>query len=201
VDQLDSEAFQHLAKSVGRRLERENPLDAKVLAKDMDINQDGVVDVAELQLWWKRRAGLVLLHAAGAPAPPPRGDQLRSLALLSAVPCFVFGFLDNSIMLIAGETIEASFGLKFGLSGLACAALGNIIADTTGQLSGGTVDSVLRPYLPNPRLTPQQHGARSAKITAVFGGAVGIIVGCCLGSFPLLFQKGKDHDEKADEAK
>ena len=43
---------------------------------------------------------------------PPSGAQLGKLGLLSALPCFVFGFLDNSIMLVAGDAIESSLGAK-----------------------------------------------------------------------------------------
>ena len=39
---------------------------------------------------------------------------------------------------------------------------GNIVADTTGQLSGGTVEHALRPYLPSPRLSAHQREMRSA---------------------------------------
>ena len=41
------------------------------------------------------------------------------------------GFLDNSIMLLAGDAIESHFGAKLGISALACAALGNTQRPTT----------------------------------------------------------------------
>jgi len=67
-----------------------------------------------------------------------------------------------------------------------CAALGNVVADSLGQLSGGTVrapglysggcsviltlqppqvDGVLRPHLPNPRLSPAQQASRTVRAT------------------------------------
>ena len=70
--------------------------------------------------------------------------------------------------------------------------MGNVVADTTGQVSGGTVDRMLRPVLPAPRLSEAQRASRAASLTHAVGGAVGIFVGCVLGSFPLLFYEEPD---------
>jgi len=64
-----------------------------------------------------RRQSLVFLGIATAPAT---ALQLRRLAVISAIPCFVFGFLDNAVMLVAGDAIEGALGLKLGLTSLAC---------------------------------------------------------------------------------
>jgi len=89
-----------------------------------------------------------------------------------------------------------------------CAALGNVVADSLGQLSGGTVrapglysggcsviltlqppqvDGVLRPHLPNPRLSPAQQASRTVRATQTAAATLGIVVGCLCGCTPLLF--------------
>ncbi|EOD42139.1 hypothetical protein EMIHUDRAFT_45750, partial [Emiliania huxleyi CCMP1516] len=108
--------------------------------------------------------------------------------LLSALPCFVFGFLDNSIMLVAGDAIESSLGAKLGLSGLACAALGNVVADTTG--SSAPPPAARLPACLPPTCLPAQQQMRAARLTTASAGAVGIIIGCLVGCFPLLFIEG-----------
>ena len=90
-------------------------------------------------------------------------------------------------MLVAGEQIEAHLGMSLGLSAMACAAMGNIVADTTGQVSGGTVERLLRPVLPCANLSAAQRATASATRVHALGGALGIIVGCVFGMFPLLF--------------
>lgn len=69
-----------------------------------------------------------------------------------------------------------------------------------GQLSGSTVDTVLRPVLPNPRLSPAQQQMRAARLTTASAGAVGIIIGCLVGCFPLLFIEGDGAEGKPEAA-
>jgi len=62
----------------------------------------------------------------------PTRRQLWQLFLLSAVPFVGFGFADNFIMIVAGDAIDNSIGLRLGLSTLAAAGLGNLISDVCG---------------------------------------------------------------------
>lgn len=133
VKALPAASFKLLSESIGRRLEAESPIDARSLAMEADSDRDGSIDAEEFALWWRRRGPTLLTQMSGHGSGPPSWAQLGKLGLLSALPCFVFGFLDNSIMLVAGDAIESSLGAKLGLSGLACAALGNVVADTTGS--------------------------------------------------------------------
>lgn len=194
VQELESAEFQRLVESVGRRLQKEHPIKATTIAREADTDGDGVVSSEELAAWWKRRATSLLAVSAATAAGPPTRSQLARLGLVAAVPCFTFGFLDNVIMLVAGEAIESTLGVKFGLSAMACAAMGNIIADTTGQVSGGTVENILRPYLPAPNLSSAQRASRNAGLSVAVGGALGIFLGCSAGSFPLLFYEGRGDD-------
>jgi hypothetical protein len=56
----------------------------------------------------------------------------RLVFIASAIPFIGFGFLDNFIMLVAGEEIDSAFGVRLGLSTLASAGLGNLVADVIG---------------------------------------------------------------------
>lgn len=40
--------------------------------------------------------------------------------------------MDNSIMIIAGETIEVKLGLVLGITTMASAAIGNLLSDVAG---------------------------------------------------------------------
>ena len=184
---LPEAEFKKLAAAVGRRLEKETNMSGQAIAAEADLNHDGVVTEAELSAWWRRRAPTLLAVSASRATEPPSRSQLMKLGLVAAVPCFTFGFLDNAIMLVAGEQIEAHLGMSLGLSAMACAAMGNIVADTTGQVSGGTVERLLRPVLPCANLSAAQRATASATRVHALGGALGIIVGCVFGMFPLLF--------------
>ena len=187
IETLPEAEFKKLAAAVGRRLEKETNLSGRTIAAEADLNHDGVVTEAELSAWWRRRAPTLLAVSASRATEPPTRSQLMKLGLVAAVPCFTFGFLDNAIMLVAGEQIEAHLGMSLGLSAMACAAMGNIVADTTGQVSGGTVERLLRPVLPCANLSAAQRATASATRVHALGGALGIIVGCVFGMFPLLF--------------
>ena len=119
VDSLGASEFSGLAASVGRRLQKEHPIQAQAIAKEADLDMNGVVTREELAAWWKRRAPTLLAVSAAAATGPPSRTQLFRLGVVAAVPCFTFGFLDNAIMLVAGEAIEVSLGVKFGLSSMA----------------------------------------------------------------------------------
>ena len=185
VETLSPQELEVLSEAVGGRLLKENPIDPRDLMRAADKNEDGSVDLKEMTRWWRTAGPQIIVASTGS--GPPTGLQLRRLAIISAMPCVAFGFLDNSIMLLAGDAIDSAIGLRFGLSALGCAALGNIVADSLGQLSGGTIDALLRPRLPNPRLTPLQSSSSQVKTTHALASTVGIIFGCILGCFPLLF--------------
>ncbi|VDL88649.1 unnamed protein product [Schistocephalus solidus] len=50
--------------------------------------------------------------------------------LASASPFIGFGFMDNFVMIIAGEYIDLTFATVFGFSTMAAAGLGNLISNT-----------------------------------------------------------------------
>ena len=170
---------------------------AQVEYHEADLNKDGVVSAREFTLWWRRRMHTLRADAAeplsAGHAPPdgaPSAAALAKLGLLSAVPCVAFGFLDNAIMIVAGDKIDAAIGRVPGLtlSTMGCAALGNTLSDVVGQLSAGVIDAAAgRLGLPEPKLSPVQLRTSAARLSVIGGGTLGIVAGCLLGMVPLLF--------------
>ncbi|KAG1666390.1 Transmembrane protein 65 [Nymphon striatum] len=123
------------------------------------------------------------------PSPPPSFRQLRAVFNHNALPFIGFGFLDNFIMILAGDYIDATIGLTLGISTMAAAALGNTISDIAGIGSAWYVESFatrLGILLP-PVLTPAQIDMYRTRWSANLGRAGGITLGCIIGMLPLLF--------------
>ena len=59
--------------------------------------------------------------------------QFFYLFLRSMVPMVGFGFVDNSIMIMAGDVIDESLGQSLVISTMAAAALGNTVSDILGM--------------------------------------------------------------------
>lgn len=55
-----------------------------------------------------------------------------SVFFVNAVPFLGFGFLDNFIMICAGDSIDHLFGTVFCFSTMAAAGFGNTISDVIG---------------------------------------------------------------------
>ena len=120
--------------------------------------------------------------------------QFVAVSLQGGVPFIVFGFIDNFVMIVAGDTIDFAFASTFGWSMLACAALGNMVSDVVGQTAGGAIEAVAGKIgLPDPKLTSAQRSSRLVKTTHIVSGTVGIAFGCLLGMVPLLFIDTAQH--------
>lgn len=136
---------------------------------------------------------------AGAPAaaaathsetiPEPSIRDLRQLALNQGIPFIGFGFLDNAILIIAGDAIDNSLGVYLGISTLCAAAIGNIISDIAGLGLGTAIEdfcaNVLK--LPIPNISAAQRTLRSVRMSSNLGMAIGMTIGCIIGMFPLWF--------------
>jgi len=120
--------------------------------------------------------------------PVPTRLQLRRHAMTLAVPMFGFGVMDNLVMIQAGEAIDASIGVKLGLATMTSAAMGQIVSDVSGTLSGGAVEAIATSLgLPHAGLTRAQLGLRQVKVSGTLGAAVGVGCGCVVGMSCLLF--------------
>ncbi|KAH8272149.1 hypothetical protein KR018_004031, partial [Drosophila ironensis] len=128
-------------------------------------------------------------------AASPTAGQIYSIFFVNAVPFIAFGFLDNFIMIMAGEYIEFYLGHFVTLSTMAAAGLGNTISDILGITMATYVENGCQILgLKQPKLTPAQFELKSSKRASSFGRIVGITVGCLLGMCPLWFM-----DEKTDK--
>ena len=116
------------------------------------------------------------------------GRQKAIYGLNCAVPMIVFGLLDNSIMIIGGDVVDDWIGSSFQLSTLACAALANTFADVFGISIGNTVEKYTgRIGIPQAKLTNVQTELPVMKRISMASASLGILLGCLLGMFPLLF--------------
>lgn len=130
----------------------------------------------------------------------PAWSDLNKLAIHQSLPFIGFGFLDNFIMIVAGEYIDASIGASLTISTMAAAALGNTLSDVFGVGSAWYVEASARRLGMNPpNLTVDQLDSRSARIASNAGRALGVAIGCVLGMFPLLFYATATEEEQATE--
>jgi hypothetical protein len=120
--------------------------------------------------------------------PDPTSQQLRAYFWTCAVPMFGFGFMDNTIMILAGNYLDLTIGVTFGLSTLAAAALGQLVANATSVVFGDTVETVVRRMgLPSSGLSSPQRRLRHVRRVGVWGSLVGVVCGAALGLVNLLF--------------
>lgn len=121
--------------------------------------------------------------------PEPSRRALKLVTLNTAIPFVGFGFLDNSILIVAGDAIDTSLGVLLGISTMCAAALGNIISDVAGIALGTAIEdfcvNTLR--LPSPDLTNAQRQLRSVRFASQWGCCIGVVIGCFFGMFPLLW--------------
>ena len=157
-------------------------------------------------------------QAAEAPPELPTNRQLFSYAVKCAIPMIGFGFMvsislyesalmlfynttnidlrflhlqDNTIMIHAGHYIDCTLGVKFSLSTLAAAGIGQILSGIGGVLFGDTLETLFREAsggrVDKHKLSTVQKAMRSSRIAGVTGGIIGVTLGCTLGLVNLLF--------------
>lgn len=189
---------------------------------DVDTNHDGHISKAELSQWMRRDVFKALgdseEHARKAEAklakesesesgdkkdedkedtvPAPTNGQLFLLATTVGVPFIGFGFMDNSIMLLAGEAIDYYICDSMGFGPLISAALGNIVAAWASLTMGKFLDHLFMEMgLANKHgLTSRQHRLRIAQLAGLLGSMVGITIGMLLGMFPIAIFGDGDED-------
>ncbi|XP_011500479.1 PREDICTED: uncharacterized protein LOC105364287 [Ceratosolen solmsi marchali] len=129
--------------------------------------------------------------------PHPSRKDLMQVAIANAIPFIGFGFLDNSIMIIAGDSIEATLGVFISLSTMAAAAFGNTISDILGIGSAFYVELFAQKVgFEAPKLTPIQLDLPKSRRAANIGRVFGVTLGCLLGMLPLLVLHKDGKDEK-----
>lgn len=121
---------------------------------------------------------------------PPTSSQLAAVGLASGLPFVGFGFCDNLVMILAGDTIDSLFGgATLGITTLAAAGLGNIVADVVGVGATQQIKERSRKiaWAQPPRLSTLQQAMGSVRYAKLGGACLGVSVGCVLGMVPLLF--------------
>ena len=120
--------------------------------------------------------------------PDPTSQQLRAYFWTCAAPMFGFGFMDNTIMILAGNYLDLTIGVAFGLSTLAAAAMGQLVANASSVLFGDTVETFVRSMgLPSSGLSSPQRRLRKVRRVGVMGSLIGVVCGATLGLVSLLF--------------
>jgi len=118
--------------------------------------------------------------------PAPSRQALQTLFVSSAIPMIGFGFMDNFVMIQAGQYIDSTLGVQLGLATMTAAAAGQVVSDVSGVLFGGTLERVLGQRIAAPALTSAQRKMSICRNVALLGAVVGVVVGCALGAMTLL---------------
>eukprot|EP00051_Salpingoeca_urceolata_P035472 m.29783 g.29783 ORF g.29783 m.29783 type:complete len:373 (-) comp9272_c0_seq2:70-1188(-) len=204
VASLSPEARGTLVAALAKHAYASTPPQAafQKLLEQVDTNKDGSISSSEFSAWVSRyhvlstektggMAAASAAAAAKAPAasvPTPTKTQLSRLFMRGMVPMVGFGFVDNFVMLTAGDTIDASLGVTLQITTLAAAGLGNLVSDVAGlMLNHGIEGAASSIGLKSPNLTPAQVALPLCRRLLAFASIVGISVGCLLGMVPLLF--------------
>jgi len=162
-----------------------------------DTNSDGYISREEFQHWY------IILSSSGAnssEAPlcnivePPTKAQLDAYSWRVMLPFFAFGFIDNFLMIMCGECIDIGLSQKFACSMMISAGLGNAISDAVGVLASDTIDRItgrvddaMGTALKTPMMTEKQLRLKVVKRRKTIFQTVGIVAGCLVGMFPLIF--------------
>lgn len=120
--------------------------------------------------------------------PPPTKRQLRDHFVMTMVPMIGFGFMDNTLMIQAGNAIDCTLGVTFGMSTMSAAAVGQIVSGGGSVLFGSTLEQVFRAAgLPSAGFSSAQRNLPQVRRAGLSGSFVGVIVGCTLGLVNLMF--------------
>lgn len=126
--------------------------------------------------------------AANEKIPRPTFEQLRIHYISNGLPMVGFGFMDETVMIQAGNAIDCSIGVTFGLSTLSAAAIGGLISNVSGIIFGGSLESLAKAAgLPNSNLTAAQRSLPFVKRNRLLSQAVGVLLGCTMGLVNLFF--------------
>ena len=130
----------------------------------------------------KRFSATVTAAVVEQAATPPTRTQLWRVFTAAAIPFVGFGFCDNTIMIHAGNAIDCTLGVTFGLSTITAAAMGATVSNASGVAFGNTLERIFTAAgLPSANLTNAQRKLPVVGRTKLIGSMLGVIVGCCLG--------------------
>ena len=171
------------------------PNETQAMFHGADKNQDGKLSLKEFQRILTKpprtssnSEAIAFKKLRTAPDKALTNAELRQLMLCMGLPYIGFGFVDNFLMLSAGDIIESSLGSVLHISTLTAAALGNTVSDVAGIGMGGLIQSLSTKLgFPPPSLTAKQQSCSSVRIASIVASVFGITMGCFLGMLPLIF--------------
>lgn len=139
------------------------------------------------------------------PIPIPTRAALRQLFLISAIPMVGFGFMDNVVMIQAGQYIDSTLGVTLGLATMTAAAAGQVVSDVSGVVFGGSLERWMTQarWITPPQLTLLQRQLPICRNVSLLGAVVGVICGCALGATTLLWVdlEARDRVKRAQQLK
>ncbi|GAB9470878.1 hypothetical protein Gpo141_00008109 [Globisporangium polare] len=193
LDQRNRAVNRVLQQRSGAKLDE----DIESIFVQADKDKDGLLNKHEFRAFLASRFSLKSIQATSdtQSLAKPTNEQLKLVMIASAIPFVGFGFVDNIIMLAAGDMIEDHFHATYHISMLCAAALGNTVSDVVGLSLGGIIETFARKIgIPDPQLSKAQANMSITHWCNFFASAGGITIGCLLGMFPLLFMNHSDDE-------
>ena len=123
---------------------------------------------------------------AAAGQQPGRARAIARAILKGAAGSFVFGFLDNFVLYLAGAGIDKSIA-AMGFSAAAVAGLGNAVSDAVGQAGSSLVDKGLERIGLGEDETSGVLSEKTEKRIQGVAKIAGVFTGALAGMMPLLF--------------
>jgi len=162
---IQQQAAQHaeLAKEIER---------LKAMAFNTDA--EAMIDTAE--------------KVTGETAPPATKEFLKYILKASAGK-FIFGFIDNFIMVCVGGLIDTYLAKSLGISALAAAGIGNGISDAVADKGESTMLKMLGTVGLDPEeIAPEKLKNAPGWMRFLNNNYswIAIFIGCMVGMFPLL---------------
>ena len=117
-------------------------------------------------------------------------QQIQSVFLSATIPMIGFGFMDNFVMITAGNAIDNSIGVQMGLATMTAAAIGQVVSDVSGVMFGDTLSRVFK--ISSAQLTETQRKFAVVRRLRLAGAVLGVITGCTLGATALYFVPNRD---------
>ena len=137
-------------------------------------------------------------EATGKVAPPEVKDFLVRFFKRSS-KMIAFGFVDNFIMITAGDYIDPGLKSLLGTTTLFAAGIGNMISDVAGEEAGSTIDNTLEKMgLDIEDVSDEQMELAPGwmRFMDKRAGTFGVAIGCLLGMIPLAVMEDKEKDDR-----
>ncbi|CAD5215987.1 unnamed protein product [Bursaphelenchus xylophilus] len=122
-------------------------------------------------------------------------DDLVAIWWITYAPFFLYGFIDTATMIVAGESFDRTIGQYMGVSVMAGAAAGNIVSNLVGIYFLHYVELGVAQIVEQPKFLPGQEKLWALRFVKNLARLCGILSGCILGTFPLLFYTNERQDE------